>query len=189
MYVGIFCIGPGLYNATRAIISSSASGVICFNVSCIPGLSNWKIPVVSPLLKKSNVFKSVRSILLISKSIPWLIINWTQLSMRVRVFSPRKSNFTSPAFSTCFISNCVRYVLVSGSLYNGTSLKISSFEITTPAAWIDVCLFKPSSLNAISRSFSTFSSLLASSDILGSLSMDSCKVNGLEGSNGINLHK
>ena len=42
-------MGPGLYKATSAIISSNLFGFICLIASLIPALSSWNNPVVSPV--------------------------------------------------------------------------------------------------------------------------------------------
>src|SRR3990172_6945163 len=41
-------IGPGLYRAIRAMMSSNVDGLSLFRRSFIPELSSWKTPVVSP---------------------------------------------------------------------------------------------------------------------------------------------
>ena len=100
-------MGPGLYKATKAIISSNLFGFICFKTSLIPVLSNWNIPMVSPVVKSSKVFTSSNGIFSISKFSLFFLINSIVFLMTVRVLRPRKSNFTNPASSDHFISNCV----------------------------------------------------------------------------------
>ena len=109
----------------------------------------------------------------------------------VRVFNPSKSNFTRPAFSEEYISNCVegKRELLDKSLYKGTNSANFSSGITTPAAWVAIFLFKPSSFFEISISFFTLGSFFSSSLILGSCAIAFSKSRGLEGSNGIILHK
>ena len=92
-------IGPGLYNATRAIISSRWFGFICVNASRIPELSSWNKPTVLPLDKSSNTLWSSYLIFLISKSLSLFCTSICVLLITVKVFKPKKSNLISPAFS------------------------------------------------------------------------------------------
>ena len=71
--------------------------------------SSWKIAVVSPLCKSSNVFWSFNDKLSIfnlsSLVLNFELILFTDWSITVSVLSPKKSNFTKPADSTSPISN------------------------------------------------------------------------------------
>ena len=60
-----------------------------------------------------------------------------------------------------------------GSLYNGRDLFKSSSEITIPAAWVEVCLKRPSKFMEISNSFFMLGSLEIIFLILSSLSIKS----------------
>ena len=64
----------------------------------------------------------------------------------VNVFKPKKSNFTNPASSEDFISNCVTGIgkVEERSLYNGINSSRSLSPITTPAACVAMFLYKPS---------------------------------------------
>ena len=74
-------------------------------------------------------------------------------------------------------------------MYRGTSSADFSSGITTPAAWVAMFLFKPSNFKESSISFFTLGSFFSSLCNLGSLAMDSFRESGLDGSNGIILHK
>ena len=60
----------------------------------------------------------------------------TVFLITVSVLRPKKSNFTSPAFSDHFMSNCVTGISFSESksLYKGTISSICLSAITIPAA-------------------------------------------------------
>ena len=75
----------------------------------------------------------------------------------VRVRRPRKSIFRSPSSSSVVIVNCV-VTEPSDPRDNGTNSSIARWPITTPAACMDVCLGRPSSLLDISISSFTCSS-------------------------------
>ena len=77
--------------------------------------------------------------------------------MTVKVRSPRKSIFKSPSSSIVVMTNCV--VIVPSELRdNGTYSSIAFWEITTPAACMEVWRGRPSSLFAMSMSLFTVSS-------------------------------
>ena len=63
-------------------------------------------------------------------------MSFCALSITVRVFNPRKSNFIKPAFSAEYMSNCVDGNNNSAelSLYNGTVSVNFLSAMTTPAA-------------------------------------------------------
>ena len=63
-------MGPGLYKATMAVISSKVVGCSSFKYLFIPSDSNWNTDVLSAFCKSSKVFGSSSGIL--SKS----IFNW-----------------------------------------------------------------------------------------------------------------
>ena len=73
-----------------------------------------------------------------------LPINFCALSITVRVFKPKKSNFINPAFSAEYISNCVEGNSKSAelSLYKGTVSVSFLSAITTPAACVATLRFK-----------------------------------------------
>ena len=64
--------------------------------------------------------------------------------IRVRVLSPKKSIFSSPALSTTELSNWVTNRSESLAKATGTKLVISSGVIITPQAWIPVLRTEPS---------------------------------------------
>ena len=143
-----------------------------------------------PQLNKSKIFLSSSAIFLISKFIFFSFSSDIVLFITVKVFKPSKSNFTRPAFSEAYISNCVegKNDLDEGSLYIGTNSARFSSGITTPAAWVAIFLFKPSNFFEISTSFLTLSSFSSSFLILGSCAIAFSKERGREGSKGIILH-
>ena len=63
--MGMLLIGPGLYNATNAMISSNWFGFICFKADLTPELSSWNKPVVSPVESRSNIFGSFKGIVVV----------------------------------------------------------------------------------------------------------------------------
>ena len=67
--------------------------------------------------------------------------------MIVRVLSPKKSNLTSPIFSTSSLSNCVSTEDVSLSKYIGEKSASDPGAITTPPACFPMFLMPPSNLN------------------------------------------
>ena len=79
----------------------------------------------------------------------------------VSVVRPRKSNFTSPACSTCFIEYCVTRKSERGSRYSGTSSISGRSPITTPAACVLAWRYSPSICSAISSSRATAFVLVA----------------------------
>ena len=107
----------------------------------------------------------------------------------VNVFKPKKSNLTNPAFSAEYMSNWVEGSNKSAeeSLYKGTVSVNFLSAITTPAAWVATFLFNPSSFKDNSIRRLTLLSSLINFCNLGSTLILSCKVNGLDGSNGIIL--
>ena len=113
---------------------------------CIPGLSYWKIPTVSPRWNNSYVFKSSIGNASGSKSISdRYFTNLTVSFIKVRVFSPKKSILSKPALSTTELSNWVTYKSESLAVATGTKLVISSGVMITPQAWIPVLRKLPSS--------------------------------------------
>ena len=135
-------------------------GFALFRILLIPWLSNWKTHAESPSQSIWNVFLSRSSILLISKSGSFILTRSTACFMSVRVFSPRKSIFTSPQSSICFIVYCVAIAPVALSAQKrGTYFSRFSRPITTPAAWRLVCLWSPSSFIAVSKSSDCFTGL------------------------------
>ena len=73
--------------------------------------------------------------------------------MTVRVLSPRKSNFTSPAFSTMSLSYWVTMPSSSpAGRKHGTYSHSGRSPMTTPAACLPAWRFNPSSRLATSSS-------------------------------------
>ncbi|MNV60411.1 hypothetical protein D3C71_1528720 [compost metagenome] len=157
------CRGPGRNSATSAIMSSKQSGFRRLIKSFMPRDSSWKTAVVSERCSMSKLFLSSSGMAAISiGSSPVLarralIISNAQ-SMIVRVRKPRKSNFTSPAYSTSFLSNWVTGCCPSASQYNGAKSVILVGAITTPPACLPALRVTPSSLRAMSISALTSSS-------------------------------
>ena len=58
MYVSIISIGPGLYNASNATISSKHEGFNFLIKLFIPSLSSWNRPKVYPLAINEYTFLS-----------------------------------------------------------------------------------------------------------------------------------
>ena len=115
------------------------------------------------------------------------LIYFSHSSIMLNVVRPKKSNLISPAFSTYFIENWVALVLVFGSLYSGTTLDKLSCPITTPAAWVEACLWVPSIFKLTSITLEILSSVFILSWRLFSDLIASLKVNGFDGLNGISL--
>ena len=157
------CKGPGRNNATRAIMSSKQSGRNRLIKSFIPRDSNWNTAVVSERCSISKLFWSCNGIAAISIGSKFflarraLIISNAQL-MIVNVRKPRKSNFTNPAYSTSFLSNCVTGLFPSASQYSGAKSVILVGAITTPPACLPAFRVTPSSFRAISINALTSSS-------------------------------
>ena len=78
--------------------------------------------------------------------------------MTVSVRNPRKSIFKSPSSSIVVIVNCV-VMEPSDPLESGTNSSAGFWQITTPAACMEVCLGKPSSFIHMSNRFFTCSSV------------------------------
>ncbi len=156
----------------------------------MPALSSWKSPVVSPEANKLKTLVSLIGILLISILTFCLSNIEIVLLITVSVFNPNKSNLISPEFSDQCMSN---WVVGKGksdekSLYNGINSAKFFSAITTPAAWVAIFLFKPSSFIDNSISLFTLESFSFSIFNLGSRAIDSSNESGLEGSKGIILH-
>ena len=134
MYLGIFSIGPGRYNATTAIISSKRSGFSPFSTSRMPLDSSWNNPTASPSPSMAKVSSHSSGISFNARSMPLRLIRSIACCRTVSVFSPRKSNLTSPASSTDFILNCVTGNSDAGSRVNGTNSANGRSPITNPAA-------------------------------------------------------
>ena len=81
----------------------------------------------------------------------WALTSATALAMTVKVFRPRKSNFTRPASSTSSLAN---WVTISPFCprKHGTYSQSGFSEMTTPAACMPAWRFRPSSALAMSRS-------------------------------------
>ncbi|MBA7549082.1 hypothetical protein ES705_41555 [subsurface metagenome] len=97
--------GPGLYNASKAVISSMFSGFNLLTKSLIPSLSNWKTPAQFPLDNILYTFLSSKGILFISTSSPRVcFIIFKALLITVKVRSPKKSIFNNPSSSNSAIA-------------------------------------------------------------------------------------
>ena len=122
----------------------------------IPLLSSWNTPAVSPFDSSSNVFASSNGIA--SRSIfspPPRAISSTAFFITVSVRSPSTSNFSRPTSVTASLSNCVVSPSPSVERCSGTTPFSGSFEITTPAAWVEACRASPSSPIAVSSRLRT----------------------------------
>ena len=86
------------------------------------------------------------------KSSCFFLIKLSAFARTVNVFKPKKSNLTSPAFSTNFILNCVAGISSSFNLYKGTNSFKGLSPITKPAACVETCLFNPSRSIAVDKS-------------------------------------
>ena len=140
------------------MISSMFSGFNSLIKDFIPALSSWKTPSVFPWPIISYTLASSKSIFWISNSSPsFFRIIRTASWITVRVRSPRKSIFSRPSSSMVVMVNCVVTTL-SAPRDRGTNSSKGSEPITTPAAWMEVCRGKPSSLMDISIRFLTPSS-------------------------------
>src|SRR3989449_702106 len=120
----------------------------------MPADSSWNMPVVSPEPRRSKVFWSSSGMssrrILTPRSCS---MSRSACSRIVRFPSPRKSNFSTPSFSSCLSSYCVWSALtLPFERSSGTSCVIGSREITTPAACVPVDRTRPSTFSARSRS-------------------------------------
>jgi len=142
--------GPGRYNATIAMMSSKLVGPNLRRIFCMPLLSSWNTPIVSAFCKSLYVFASSRGIAAISIAMfLCFLISFIQVSMMVRLANPKKSIFTSPAFSRLTFSYCDEMLPSLGSRYNGTCSINGSREMTTPAACFPAERVSPSTFFAI----------------------------------------
>ena len=108
MYLGIESIGPGLYSAMPATMSSKQVGLRFFMKSVMPPLSSWNMPFVLPSAISLYTSGSSMSIDEKSMSTPWFSFIMRSASrMTVRFLSPRKSIFRSPSSSIVVMLNCV----------------------------------------------------------------------------------
>ena len=180
-------IGPGLYRATKAIISSIWFGFIWVNASLIPALSIWNKPTVLPEDNSSKTLWSSKFMSSILKSLSFFLTSCWVLLITVKVFKPKKSNLIKPASSAEYMSNWVEgsNKFAVWSLYKGTTSFNFLSAITTPAAWVAKFLFNPSSFKDSSVSFFTLGSSLINFCSLGSPAIHSVKFWGLDGSKGI----
>ncbi len=150
IYLGIKSMGPGRYKEIPAMTSSKFCGRSSFIKLFMPALSNWNMPSVLPVPMESSTALSSKSIWSISRRFPvsFSIISTASL-ITVRVRSPRKSIFKSPSSSSVVMVNCV-VMEPSAPLESGTNSSADFWQITTPAACMEVCLGRPSSLLHIS---------------------------------------
>ena len=124
-------------------------GFNSFIYFCIPALSYWKIPTVSPRWKSSYVLISSIGKASGSSWTPDLYLtNLTVSFIKVNVFNPRKSIFNNPALSATELSNWVTYKSESLAVVTGTKLVISLGVIMTPQAWIPTLRRFPSRICA-----------------------------------------
>ena len=118
IYLGIWSIGPGLYNETPAIKSSKQSGFNSFIKFVMPCDSNWNIPDVFPSCHNLYTLGSDIS-LSNSTSIPLFCFTRFIVScITVNVLKPKKSIFRSPNSSSVVIIYCVE--ICPSLTYNGT---------------------------------------------------------------------
>ena len=89
------------------------------------------------------------------------LISLSARSITVRVLRPRKSNLINPVFSVYFMSNWVRISLF-GPMHTGRYSTMGRGEMTTPAAWVDLCRDSPSSVCEMDSSRRMSSSFMAS---------------------------
>src|SRR6266436_4063136 len=114
-------------------------------------------------------------------STPRRLNSFTARSSTVRVFSPRKSNFTSPAGSTHFMLNWVTGMSDFGSRYSGTSSLSGRSAITMPAAWVEACRVRPSRRCAMSKARATTGSSSRNACSFGSPAIAAASVTGAAG--------
>ena len=141
--------GPGLYNASRAVISSNFVGFNLFIRSRIPEDSNWKTAIVFPddsNLKTLSSFNGIDSMSNFFASSLSRLIDFTARSITVRVLNPKKSNFTNPIFSTSSLSYWVITDEDWRSTYTGQKSEMLPGAITTPPACLPTFLAIPSNL-------------------------------------------
>ena len=152
----------------------------------MPWPSNWNTPPASPFASISYVSTSSSGSRSRSTSIPSPCKNPSARCRIVSVVSPRKSNFTNPACSTCFIEYCVTRKSERGSRYSGTSSISGRSPITTPAACVLAWRYRPSSLQRdLQQSAQCLRPHRASCRSRGSPAIACCKFTGLAGLFGI----
>ena len=157
--------GPGLNNATKAMMSSKSLGCKRLIKSFIPRDSSWNTAVVLVAFNRSKVASSSRGIVsMLTSSSPldflMLLIVFTAQSTIVSVRKPRKSNLTKPTASTSSLSNWLTKLEASSSQYKGVKSVSFDGEITTPPACLPALRTIPSNDFAKSISPATSSSSL-----------------------------
>ena len=115
----------------------------------MPADSSWKMPVVSPDARSSNVVASSSGIASRSIAMPRSVRTRSTAWRRiVRFDRPRKSNFSRPSASIA----CISYWVISASefvaFWSGMSSVSGSRLMTTPAAWVEALRATPSSWRA-----------------------------------------
>ena len=149
-YRGIKSMGPGRYREMPAMMSSRFSGFSSFIKLFIPPLSSWNTPSVFPVPMESRTCLSLKSMWSMSMSAPWLCFaSRTAFWITVRVLRPRKSIFKRPSSSMVVMVNWV-VMVPSAALERGTKSSMDRLPITTPAAWMELCLGRPSRRFAMS---------------------------------------
>ena len=140
-------MGPGLNKATLATKSEKLFGFNFFIKFFIPLLSYWNIPSVSASLNSLKTTGSFKFILFKSKiwSVFSLIKSRT-LAIIVKFLRAKKSIFNKP--------NGSKYSIVTPVIkkdvfkVKGITSSRGTLDMTTPAAWVEICLFSPSSFKA-----------------------------------------
>ena len=130
------------------MISLNTVGCNSISVRRIPGDSSWKTPRTFPVRKRAKVSSSSQPTA--SKSIRTPLGSRSRRASAItdRVLSPRKSNLTKPALSIHSIVYWVTGMNDLGSRYKGTLARNGPSPITIPAACVDACRGRPSTLAA-----------------------------------------
>ena len=129
-------MGPGLNKATLATKSEKLFGFNFFIKFFIPLLSYWNIPSVSASLNSLKTTGSFKFILIKSRT----------LAIIVKFLRAKKSIFNKP--------NGSKYSIVTPVIkkdvfkVKGITSSRGTLDMTTPAAWVEICLFSPSSFKA-----------------------------------------
>ena len=136
-----------------AMRSSNVLGCSSRRYFCIPGDSNWNVPIVLPLQYSSYVFGSSIGIESMSTSILRLWRIFSNASFITEsVLSPKKSIFMRPVSSmtlpSYWVTSIFSPVSLSSAMLIGTGSVMSSRQMIVPQACTPVLRTLPSSIFA-----------------------------------------
>jgi hypothetical protein len=123
-------------------------GLQLAQVFCIPALSNWNVPLVSPRWYSSYVSGHPAECIYIYSNAIVALDQRQCIFDDGKGFKPKKSILITPAFSMMLPSNCVISRFTSFTAQTGISSVRSLGAMMIPAAWIPVLRTEPSSFSA-----------------------------------------